>query len=67
MTYNKKILKTLKGFTNLSIDERTEFIKYLNEFQRASYFERQEKSNTIEKRLNVGPTGNDHCPCCGKS
>lgn len=66
MTSNKKVLKVLKGFAELTSEEkrifREELIRHNNSYDK----------DTIEKgwrsgvRLDVGPTNTDSCPCCGR-
>jgi len=65
MTGNKSILRVLNGFANLTDSEKSEFIQELN-----SYSKRYDKFNfqkEIRAKMDVGPTVNDYCKCCGKS
>lgn len=69
MTNNKRVLKVLKGFTELSVSERTELVTELNEFINKSVSGKEESKREIRVKLfsALGPTNDNSCPCCGKS
>lgn len=69
MTNNKRILRVLKGFTELTPSERTELVNELNEFINKSVSGKEESKRQIRMKLfsALGPTNDNSCPCCGKS
>lgn len=69
MTENKKVLKVLNGFSELSSEEKQIFIKELNEYLNLSSFGQNEIERNFKIKLqsNLGPTNDRNCPCCGKS
>lgn len=69
MTDNKKILKVLNGFTELSQDEKQIFVKEISDYLNQNDFAKNETSRQIRVKLqsHLGPTSDRNCPCCGKS
>lgn len=69
MTDNKKVLKVLNGFSELSETERQIFIKEINDYVQQSNIRQTETNREIKVKLqsNLGPTNDRNCPCCGKS
>ncbi len=69
MTENRKILKVLKGFTELNDLEKQIFIRELSEFANKSEFGKSQTRNEIIVKMSasLGPTNDRNCPCCGKS
>lgn len=61
---NKKTFKVLKGYSELSFEERKEIREQIEKYDSTAY----EKRDTIIKALNesVGPLDTNSCPCCGK-
>lgn len=68
MTNNKKVLKVLKGFSELTIAEREEFINEANEFINGNFEDKEKIKRLYETKLfsSLGPTNDNNCPCCGK-
>lgn len=67
MTDNKNILKVLNGFLKLSDNEKSILAKEVRDYLQADNFDKLNKKSLVESKMIVGPTGTDHCPCCGKS
>ena len=69
MTDNKKILKVLKGFTELNTNERAVLITELNDFINKSELGKENSKRELRTKLfsALGPTNDNNCPCCGKS
>ena len=69
MTENKKVLKVLNGFSELTSEEKQIFVKELNEYLNLSTYGQNEVERTLKIKLasNLGPTNDRNCPCCGKS
>lgn len=51
-------------FTKLSDTEKTELIKFINEYQAGTTFYKANLSESLRKSL--GPTDASKCGCCGK-
>ncbi len=66
MTYNNNILKVLNGYTNLTEDEKREFVRELNTYIESDAYQKRNIKTLLETRQNLGPTSNDHCTCCGR-
>lgn len=68
MTNNRKVNKVMHGYTSLSNDERNMLIDEINNYNKQSYTEKTYINERLEKsiRLDLGPTGDNFCPCCGK-
>lgn len=66
MTNNQK--KVLEGFNQLSESEKREVFEFLIKFMHGNSFEKARLfSNLNESARTVGITGDNSCPCCGKS
>lgn len=63
-----RISIVLKGFTELTSEERIAFVKELNEYIVADYQRKVVLNEGFEKRatLSLGPINSDGCPCCGR-
>lgn len=61
-----RVNSVLCGFTNLSQEERAEFVSEVNVLLSAPPGQRVLREETIKKahRISLGPKG-DGCPCCG--
>ena len=60
--------KVLAGFTRLTVEQRNEAIKLLNDFIHADPSRKRILKENYSSRvgLDLGPTNQDGCPCCGK-
>ena len=63
-----QVEKVIAGFTRLNNEQRTEAIKLLNEFINADVSEKRILKENYSTRvgLDLGPTNQNGCPCCGK-
>ncbi len=61
---NKKTFKVLKGYSELSFDEKKEIREQIEKYDGTTF----DKRDSIIKALNesVGPLDSNVCPCCGK-
>lgn len=69
MTENRKVLKVLNGFTELSLEEKQLLIRELNDYLSKPPIKQLEHARNLQTKLNsnLGPTNDRNCPCCGKS
>mgnify|MGYP001627906639 CR=1 FL=1 len=69
MTENKRVLKVLQGFIELSSSEREVLVRELNEFINKSTSGKEEIKREVRRKAfsALGPTSDKSCPCCGKS
>lgn len=69
MTDNKKILKVLQGFTELSDNEKQILINEVTSFMGKGILGKDDSKRELRTKLssNLGPTNDNSCPCCGKS
>ncbi len=60
----KSTIKVIKGYSELSYDERKEVREFIERYEREEY----EKRKPIIKSLceSLGPLDTNTCPCCGK-
>lgn len=65
---SKNTDRVLAGFTALSNDERAEAIRLLNDFIEADATRKRvlKESYGVKAGLDLGPTNQGGCPCCGK-
>jgi len=65
---SKALDQVAAGFMRLSVEERTEVVKVINEFLEGDTAKRRELTVLHEKRagIDIGPTSGGRCPCCGK-
>lgn len=68
MTENKKVLKVLQGFLELSDTEKQILINEVSSYMGKSMFGRDDLKRELRVKLssNLGPTNDNSCPCCGK-
>lgn len=65
----KSIVRVLRGFSELSYEERVEALKLFNEYQRDVDLKKRKallESNAKKAGLDLGPTNQGGCPCCGR-
>jgi thymidine kinase len=64
---NENVARVLRGFLNLTTDEKAEFIRELNRYQGLQYdFQQKAFMEQVETRADsVGPK-NSICSCCGR-
>lgn len=64
----KEVEKVVAGFCRLSDTERNRAVKLLNEYINADSSKRRtlKESFTVKAGLDLGPTKQGGCPCCGK-
>jgi hypothetical protein len=63
----KKIAQLMNGYTNLTIEERQEYIRQLTEYIESSEFKRNLLKDAIHTKMNsTGPKDQGLCPACGK-
>lgn len=69
MTENKRILKVLRGFIELSPSEREVLVREMDEFVDKSTTDKDDTKREVRTKLfsALGPTSDKSCPCCGKS
>lgn len=60
-------LKVIKGFRELSDREKKETLEFFKKFMDADFFEKSKMYSNLNESRTVGITGNNSCPCCGKS
>lgn len=60
-------IKVLKGFKELSEHERKEILEFIRRFMDGDTFEKSRMYSNLNESRTVGITGNNSCPCCGKS
>lgn len=60
----KKSIKVVKGYTELSYSERKEVRDFIEKYEREDY----DKKGPLIKSLteSLGPLDNNTCPCCGR-
>jgi len=60
----KKSIKVIKGYSELSYDERKEVREFIEKYDREEF----EKRRTLIKSLteSLGPIDTSICPCCGR-
>ena len=57
----------MNGFKNLSVAERNEFIKVINEYLKASITEKRNLEESFTRAVaSTGPLGGNTCKCCGR-
>ncbi|MDF2532199.1 MAG: hypothetical protein K0Q65_1780 [Clostridia bacterium] len=63
----EKVKVVIKGFINLTQEERQEFIAEVNKFINGTSMEKTafQKSLNESYSIDLGPTSGG-CPCCGK-
>lgn len=61
---NERVNKVLVGFARLTDSEKSEILRLLGEYDRATYSRKVELSKSFETR-NVGPK-DSYCTCCGR-
>lgn len=64
---SEKMVRVLKGFSSLSYEERTAVLNKIQEYQgniekRASILE----NFSAQAGVDLGPTNQGGCPCCGR-
>ena len=61
---NKKTFRVIKGYSELSYEERKEIRELIERYEKTKFEERK----IVIKALNesVGPLDSDNCPCCGR-
>ena len=64
----KKAEKVVAGFASLNNQERQDALNDIDRLMRATPREEQELQESFSKRagIDLGPTGQGGCPCCGK-
>lgn len=66
---NKKMLQVFRGFSNLEFEERVEVLKQINAYQTNIDHEKRTillREFSARAGVDLGPTGQGACPCCGK-
>jgi hypothetical protein len=63
MTENTR--RVLKGFIELSDDEKQEFVDELQKWSDLDFSERRRYQKSIQESVDLGPLSSA-CPCCGK-
>lgn len=60
--------RVIAGFIRLTVDERSDVLKTINNYMEKDYFERQKLKESFEKTAGIvlGPIGGGDCPCCGR-
>lgn len=62
----EKAKKVVKGFTELTEDDRKEVLEFLKKYMQGDYFEKFKMFNNLNESRTVGVTSQNSCPCCGK-
>ena len=64
----KEVEKVVAGFTRLNDSDRAKAIRLLNEYINANTDTRRilKENHKIQAGLDLGPTNQNGCPCCGK-
>jgi hypothetical protein len=64
----KRTEKVVAGFANLTNEERQDALNDINRLLRAPPREGEELQESFSKRagIDLGPTGQGGCPCCGQ-
>jgi hypothetical protein len=65
---SEKVSVVMRGFLNLSINERNEFIEEINNYIKAEENKKKTLKEGFDKKacLSLGPLKQSGCPCCGK-
>ena len=58
--------KVVKGFTELTEDDRKEVMEFLKKYTQGDYFEKSKMFSSLNESRTVGVTSQNNCPCCGK-
>lgn len=61
---NRKIYKVIKGYSELSYDERTELKELIKQHDQTNQIERRKLLTNLSE--SAGPIDRDSCPCCGR-
>ena len=63
-----EVEKVVAGFTRLSDSERARAVELLNEYINANADRKRvlKENHRVQAGLDLGPTGQGGCPCCGK-
>lgn len=63
-----EIAFVMSGYLNLTQAQRSDFVDYLNSYNRGNQAERdgitRESVRKSVRKLDVGPVGSGVCPCC---
>lgn len=64
----KEVEKVVAGFTRLNDAERAKAVELINEYINAAADRKHvlKESHRVQAGLDLGPTNQGGCPCCGK-
>lgn len=68
MSIDKNVAQVFKGFLNLNVAQRREFMDTVNQFQSGTTVSNEhlrESVNASVTKMQTGPYG-DTCTCCGR-
>lgn len=65
---SEKVSIVLRGFINLSIDEKNEFLAEVGNYIKAEESKKKTLKEGVDKKAcySLGPLKQSGCPCCGK-
>ena len=65
---SKKSEQVKSGYASLDTTERTDVIRFINEFEESASHKRQSLTESADKLSgkSVGPRNTNGCACCGK-
>jgi hypothetical protein len=61
-----QVQKVKQGYTLLSASEKQDFKKFIEDYDKASEFDKK-RIEQREEFKSLGPLASSGCPCCGKS
>ena len=61
---DKKVYRVIKGYSELSYEQRKEVREQIKEFEEEEFSKRKYLIESLQKSL--GPVSQDVCPCCGR-
>ena len=60
----KKTIKVIRGYSELSYDERKEVREFIEKYEKEEFENRKPLIRSLSESL--GPLDTDTCPCCGR-
>lgn len=60
----KETVKVIKGYSELTYDERREVREFIEKYERKDYDDRKPEIRSLCE--SVGPLDSGACPCCGR-
>jgi len=62
---SSKVDKVIRGWLELSEDEKRSFDDFLRKYKEGGYSQKSQLRESVFHRLQSGPLGSS-CPCCGR-